>query len=207
MYKCLASLLSSLLVFAAHGTASAVILNLDARSSDPVLVSLGAGTYTIRFIGVADGGLYTAYNAWNDGPGTDCDTSGGHCATGWLDTFTIDDGTGPNTFYKAGSNLPSTGINVYADADLALVQFQSGPIYQTRDYQPLPGLINFTLASPGVVRFSIDDQPKGDNAGGVSLLLDQSPVPEASTWVMMLIGMFVTGRSFRSRASDRAQAA
>ena len=74
---------------------ASTIINLNVRTnsfSNPVVLDLQAGTYTVEPIGVSDGGLYNSWNAWGS---TSC-TSASGCNqgiptqnTGWLTRYDV----------------------------------------------------------------------------------------------------------------------
>ncbi len=137
--------------------ANAAIINLNALSNtttNPVSLSLTAGTYNITPIGTADGGDYNAWNAWGHTSG--CDSSGANCITGWLNRYSL------------------------SSSEFAPVTYSDGNKYQT----PLLALANaidssFTLTIDTTVDFFITDDPYWDNEGGMSLRVDPVPVPTA----------------------------
>ncbi len=123
------------------------IVDIDSKVNDesnPIVLSLDAGTYNVIPIGVQDDGVYDAWNAWGFTQG--CDEDGANCTKGWL-----------NTYYLSSSEFSekviSDGIK-YANATLALDNALS---------------TSFILTSDADVSFYIEDSPSSDNVGGMSL--------------------------------------
>lgn len=197
----IAALASAASLAGAVDAAQAAVIDISSLSGTGVTVSLGAGTYTLKPVGVTGGGAYDAWNPWSAVGG--CDAAGAHCSMGWNVSFAMDLGGG------AGFNYGHNGGNVDTAAK-ALAAWQSGPnafapLAQASNpaaYSPLVGPIVFTLAAAQDVRFFIIDYPYGDNTGGVSLDLAQqvsSGVPEPSAWALMIAGFGLVGASVRGR--------
>jgi hypothetical protein len=189
--------------------ASAFTVNVSSLSDVGTTVNLGAGTYTVTFVGIADGG---AYDAWNPfGAVSGCDGSGANCAEGYRNAFLI---TAP-TFAGGGSYYTTIDINYSTalgslsasqsaeTADQLVTALASSDLTDPASYSGLVGPITFTLATPTAVKFSVFDTFFGDNVGGVSLNVS-SAVPETSTWAMMLLGFAGLGYAgFRRRPRAR----
>ncbi|MGG7566363.1 hypothetical protein ACQ5SO_09410 [Rhodovulum sp. DZ06] len=129
---------------AASMPADPLRVDIDARTTgadSAVSLALGAGTWTIS---LAEGGAFTAWNAWN-GAVEGCDAGGAGCSKGWLTEF---------AYGSAGLGTVRVGSGRYADAGLAAAEFE-----------PLV----FTLLSAETVSFWNDDWLKSDNLGGLSL--------------------------------------
>ncbi|HHJ13578.1 MAG TPA: hypothetical protein ENJ79_04265 [Gammaproteobacteria bacterium] len=151
--------------------ASAAIVNINSRinnESNPISLLLDAGAYDVTPIGITDGGVYDAWNAWNGGQVTGCNSSGENCSTGWL-----------NWYYFASSEFGEVSIwdgDRYASPSLALANSISA---------------SFTLTSSATVNFYIIDGTNGsaawDNVGGISLKV-ASPVPLPNALYLFISG-------------------
>jgi len=146
---------------------SAAIVNINSitnNESSPVSISLDAGTYEVTPIGVADGGSFNAWNAWNGGQVIGCDSNGENCGAGWLNWYYFSSS-------EFGEILNWDGV-IYANASLALANSIS---------------TSFTLTSSAIVNFYIKDGTNGDlawdNTGGISLNVGSLvPIP-ATVWL------------------------
>lgn len=164
-----------LLNFAMTVQAVPTIVNVNARTnsgSNPVIVSLAAGTYDVVPIGVADGGAYDAWNPWgfvsHPGSGT---------GYGWIHAYSIDSDQFPLTSFYSGVR--------YAIPTEALADATS---------------TSFTLATAGDVLFYVGDTYYGDNIGGVSLLVGEPgpaippcAVPVPGALVLVAVGAALVG--------------
>jgi hypothetical protein len=157
---------------------------------DPVQVTLGPGSYTISdawspTTGLEPGALYEAGNF----------EAGNPVAWGWHWKVLTDDGHDGATI--SPSNYAS---HLIADIDPteAFSTESAGALF---GYET-PAL-HFTLSTKTTLDFVINDYYLPDNAGGVSLDLHggPSPVPEASTWAMILLGF--AGFGFVGRWTSR----
>lgn len=182
-------------------TAQAAIINIDSKSTTPVLYTFDPGTYLIQWIGTADGG---AYNGWNPSCAT------GDCTSGWREVFaaTTDTGAHPSfdVYSVAGPAFPS--------ALAALAGFQTAPSivdtvfnWNGSAYAPSPGGTiaqpwRITVGAPTTVSFFISEPTKDDNYGGVSLRF--TAVPEPTTWAMMILGLGGIGVALRQRRRPMA---
>ena len=155
----------SFLLFSVGANASIINVFSNVQPNTQTL-SLLAGTYNVNAIGVADGGLYNAWNAWGTTGG--CDVNGANCsAGGFLHYYTIE------AAELGVVNVGSTSVaNRYATSLLALDN--------ASDY-------SFTLTSAADVNFSIYDNCC-DNLGGVSL--DVVAVPEPVTTGLLGSALF-----------------
>lgn len=151
---------------------SAAIVNINSitdNESNPVSISLDAGTYEVTPIGVADGGSYNAWNAWNGGQVIGCDSNGANCGAGWF-----------HWYYFSSSEFGEIsnwdGV-IYANSSLALANSIS---------------TSFTLTSSAIVNFYVKDGTNGDlawdNTGGISLNVG-SPVPIPPTLYLFISGL------------------
>jgi len=201
----------SLALAAGSAQAATQLVDISALNSTGTVVSLAAGTYTVSFVK----GAYTAWNPWGTVSG--CNGSGENCSSGWSISLGIDFGFGTSNFshsdgYQYGQ-LGVTGDNHnYATPEQALAQIQTAslvyaPLPQASDanaYLPVGGPISFTLASAQSVNFFMLDYPYGDNAGGVSIQLDDGiganpAVPEPASWAMLIAGLGAVGAAMRRR--------
>ena len=115
----------------------------------PVRVTCDPGDYLVEPIGPADGGLYTARNAWN-GNVRGCDAGGASCDEGWLHNYRVE----PDQFTTI-----EVGTDAYSTPEKALANAVT---------------TTFTLSSRGEVAFSAPDSFHDDNVGGVSLRLTRA---------------------------------
>ena len=129
----------------------AVIVNVDARDTVGVSVTLGAGRYTVRSIGPAEGGAYTAWNAWGTVSGCAGDCG---CSTGWMSSWGVRLTPLPG--------ITSGDAEVCATPELALA---SSTVVRC-----------FALDEEQVVVFYVRDTPLFDNLGGYSVLVEQDGV-------------------------------
>ena len=164
---------SAIFIFSMH-IANAAIININSltnNESNSVSLFLDAGTYDVTQIGIADGGAYNAWNAWNGGQVNGCDVNGENCRNGWL-----------NWFYFSSSEfgeISNWDGNIYSSASLALSNSMA---------------TSFTLTSSALVDFYIKDGTNGslawDNVGGISLNVGlPATVPESPTWYLLVIGI------------------
>ncbi len=132
------------------GAANASIVNIDAEinsTSNPIILTLGPGTYSVAPIGVTDGGLFNAWNAW----------AGGCCPpsyAGWLNAYSLSS--------SEFSGYTVSDHTIYSSDLLALANAIS---------------TTFTLSSTTDVNFYIVDNPYFDNLGGMSLNVSAVPLP------------------------------
>lgn len=140
---------------------SVTIININAsvnNKSHPVIESFTPGTYQVRFIGKAEGGMYDAWSRWNFVSG--CDQDGANCTTGWLNEYCL-------TSNEFSVTVPSSGI--FSTPDLALLNAEN---------------TSFTLLSNRNVNFFIDDELLSDNSGGVSLALKKILAPDSHPFLV-----------------------
>ncbi|NOZ69600.1 MAG: PEP-CTERM sorting domain-containing protein [Deferribacteres bacterium] len=175
--------LGALFIVTNINTANATIIDLNARyntTSNPVSLFLTKGTYEVTPIGIADGGIYNAWNAWGYTYG--CDSSGANCRTGWINAYSL------------------------SSSEFAAVTYYDGIRYAT-PYLALANAINssFTLSIDTTVDFFIADRPYYDNVGGISLNVTAAPapapVPEPSTLLLLGSG-FLGVAALRKRIKN-----
>lgn len=183
------------------GNANAYIINLDASKNgyaNPVELFLSAGTYDVDVIGVAGGGKWNAWTAWDlNNPNNlspvcalpeGCERTKPTTDIGWLNTFSL-----------SSADL----VDVMINGDVATPdlngRYKVGPyvVYQN----PLSALANawsaeFTLLSAGTVSFMVPDSATYDNSGGISLHV----VPEPSIIALLALGLVGIGFSHRKKA-------
>ncbi|MBV6628114.1 MAG: PEP-CTERM sorting domain-containing protein [Rivularia sp. (in: Bacteria)] len=156
---------SSLMSTEAQAASFSRIVNLDAKentTTNAISLNLLAGTYTVDYIGMNDGGKYDAWNAWGEGVTKFCNRNGEGCRKGWINSYLIS--------FDGFSKM-----------------FSSPSVY----ISPLQALQNavdtsFTLASNTKVNFSIADSFYDDNVGGVSLRLSSQSIPEPTSVLSLL---------------------
>lgn len=205
-------LLAGLAAVALTGPAQAAIVNVDSASPLGTAVQLAAGTYQISMVGIADGGLYNAYDQFAQvangqivlpvAPAVSgCDAGGSNCFAGFANGFSMSVGGGPETSYNLSLD-PAQGSR-FSTALGALAAFQTGSVIQTTGGIATFGSnLLFTLASASTVNFRISDTFYFDNTGGVSL--NVAAVPEPATWAMMFLGfaMIAGVARYRRRATN-----
>ncbi len=143
------------------------IINLDAKqdtTSNPISLDLSAGVYSVDYIGMNNGGMYDAWNAWGDGVTEFCNRNGEGCIKGWINSYRIS--------FDGFTNMFS-GSSVYATASQAMQNAVD---------------TSFTLESDTKVDFFIGDSNYKGNVGGVSLKLSSSSqsIPEPTTMFGLL---------------------
>lgn len=174
------ALASAALIGPLAGEANAsAIVNVDALLPLGVELVLDPGSYVVVPIGIADGGLY---NAWNGLPFTTngCEVDGRRCIDGWTNKYEI--------------SAPSFGtiFRVSLDGN-----------YQT-DLLALEDALSasFTLNSTESVRFRAVDNPGDypDNVGGLSFRV--TLVSSPSTAPLFGLGLLGLGALLARRRGN-----
>ena len=187
--------------------ASAVIYDIPAASASGIEVTLAAGQYLIKWVGIADGGAYNAAGGIS--------VSGAGGAVGFSNAFTgFNPADNPANF---NLDIFTTGT-VYASEAASLAAYTAGtgisrnfiqivnglPVlasFGTNGLLPFPWIGN--LASGGTARLIVldSDGTRTNNTGGVSLSIEliQAAVPEPASWAMMLVGFGMAGGALRRR--------
>jgi hypothetical protein len=206
----------ALTAVAGAAQAASTIVNVSGVVSEGTVVNLAAGTYTLNFIDVAQGGLYGGYSPWSVSTG--CDGAGMNCATGFTMSMGIDFGHGVGSFnridgYQHGTMVSPGNNNIYETGAQALASALTTPFYRApltnytdlNAYTLVASPISFTLAAAQSVNFFIIDNPYSDNRGGLSLRLTTPDlnvpggVPEPATWALMIGGFGLAGATLRRR--------
>jgi hypothetical protein len=141
---------------------------LDA--TDPgngVTLSLTAGSYLVSY----DSG---AWNAWSSVSG--CDASH-HCATGWLNQFSIVPTIDAASFFADG------------------VVWETAALAEANGKAMSP--LTLTLSADQMVKIYIGDFPYYDNQGGITVSI--AAVPEPETYAMLLAGLGLLGFAARRK--------
>jgi hypothetical protein len=184
---------------AVAASADTVIVDVDAavrNLDDPVVVTLDAGTYSVRPIGVESGGAYDAWNPWGE---TTCEVPEG-CAqttptteTGWKVSYDV---ISDALTAVSVSEVPLEPVAadqpgdywIASETDPDRYHVDNETVYPT----PLDALPNaassiFTVSEAGLVGFAIRDGYLDDNTGGMSLAV--TPVPEPSRTLLLGAGV------------------
>jgi hypothetical protein len=161
---------------AGAATAATISVDLDALTStaaNPVVLELGAGTWTVTPVI----GGFTAWNAWGSTSG--CALDGTGCSRGWLHTWAL-----------ASPSLPQTLFGTVA-ARFSTPELAFSAAVSTQ----------FTLAAPESVSFFISDSVYRDNLGGVSLRIAPleavAAVPLPAGLPLLLGGLALLGVAAR----------
>ncbi|MGB3654346.1 MAG: hypothetical protein WBA41_24490, partial [Rivularia sp. (in: cyanobacteria)] len=67
------------------------IVDIDSKqntTSNPISLMLSAGTYSVDYIGMDEGGVYSGWNAW-EGNVEGCNSNGENCRRGWRNRYGI----------------------------------------------------------------------------------------------------------------------
>lgn len=181
------------------GSANAYIIDIKGYvngNSNPVDVYLHEGTYEINPVGVAGGGDWNAWSAWDltntnrpicaDPNG--CQRTSPTTVVGWLNTYSF-----------ASADIVDVLIDGLPVANAVDGIYKVGPYMVYPD--PLSALANamtsqFTLTTSGTVSFMVPDSSFGNNLGGMSLHV----VPEPSILALMALGLVGFGFTNRKKA-------
>ncbi len=146
-------------------------VNLSGANNTQV-VNLGAGNYSVQAIS-------GAWNAWGNGITEGCDQAGFNCSKGWLSSFAL-------SINDVVSEIGGTG----RDARFSTAQ---------KAFDNAPSAFTFSLATQQDVTFFISEGGNyGDNFGNLTVQI-ASPVPEASTYALMLSGLGMVAFMIRRR--------
>lgn len=184
------SLASIALVLAA--SAQAQVINISAASAVGTTVSLAAGDYTLRY---TNAGTFAAWNPWGANAASGCNAGGVCSSQGWFDGFNVQ--AGANTY------VFSSGTGFFSSSALALADATSTTMFESINGGSAAAVGSFAtlhLDTATNVKFYISDSIYSDNAGGVSVTLAAvAPVPEPSTYALLLAGLGGVGFVARRR--------
>lgn len=188
-------ILAALACSIASAFAQAGVVNINAYSNggpldtsgfyNPVLYSVGPGTYKIQRVGTETAGAtYTAWNAWGRVSG--CDAQGlCNGGNGWVNNFQYDTG--------AGTEINWLGpFDRWATPQLALNNAIGVQSYVR------------TFTAPTTLRFYIMDSHHWDNLGGISVSITPA-IPEPETYALMLAGLGALGLMARRRKDKQLE--
>jgi len=193
---------------AVSAPANATIFNIDATDSVGTEVSFTPGSYLIKWVGIADGGLYDSANV------SFCTPS---CSTGFSNAFVARDAAfGSNDFEisifttrtlyaSAADSLAAykSGNNIYSD----FIRFVNGSIFDsgTDGLIPNPWIVTPDISETfRLVAFDADGN-RANNSGGISLSIERLvAVPEPASWALMIAGFGMVGAALR-RSSGRTR--
>ncbi len=198
------AVISAAALAAALGSApaNAVIVNIAANDDVGVEVSVAPGVYLLKWIGIADGGLYDAAGGVALIPGGPTGFSNAFVSRGldfgdsdfFIDTFSSGSVYGSAAAslaaYKAGNGLTH---NVF--------HFVSG-VPSLTETNPIPNPWITELIDPEPSRLVVldADGTRTNNTGGVSLSIELiRSVPEPATWAMMIAGFGMVGAAMRRK--------
>ena len=186
--------------------ASATIFDIAASDSVGTEVAFTPGSYLIKWVGIADGGIYDAANV------SFCSPS---CTTGFSNAFVARDANFGSLDYEIGIITTRT---LYASAADSLAAYKSG----NNIYSDFAHFVNGSfvgggsdglIPNPWIVTADISetlrlvvldaDGDRTNNFGGVSLNIERLAVPEPATWGLMIAGFGLVGAAMR-RSSRRS---
>ncbi len=200
-----------------------MIVVIPSWDSAGTTIPLEAGQYRVSFAGIADGGQFDAWNP--TGTVSGCDTTGANCTNGWLLSVGVDLGAPSGLFDRVVGNQyiqsrADGNTHIYSTAAAAQAQIQGAALLSAwlieagdpSSYRPSGNPFSFTLGQTQAVNFFIRDDSYDNNSGGVSLRLERligttPPVPEPTTWAMMLAGFGLAGAAMRTRGRSAGFAA
>ncbi len=160
------------------------IIDIDSKqntTSNPISLMLSAGTYSVDYIGINDGGVYSGWNAW-EGKVEKCNSNGENCRRGWKNRYGIS--------FDGVSNLYTSGKN-YATVSQAMLNAVN---------------TSFTLASDTTVNFFINDKFYDDNIQGVSLRLSSTSISQSVPEPASMLGLLAVGTIGVSTLKRKKQA-
>lgn len=190
----------------AHST----IYNISATDPAGTLFSPVAGkTYLIKFIGIAEGGLYDAASVQLGCPAA--------CVTTFSNAFSRQEAVfNPNDYFVE----TYTKQQGYATAAQSLSAYKAGDnIFQIETHfvngagtmtnlGPVPNPFIIKVGpDPQLTRLLVMDTDSNfaNNSGGVSLSIEElAAVPEPASWAMMIGGLGLLGCAVRGRRASLA---
>ena len=185
--------------------ASATIYDIAANDADGIEVNFAAGTYLVKWVGTADGGLYDAANVTLCTPTCTTGFSNAFISAGLdfgdadfeIDSYTAGQvyGTAADSLaaYKAGNNISHNFAHIVNGQVV-----NSG----TNGFIPNPWIATID-GDPGRLIVLDFDGNRANNSGGVSLSLELLPVPEPASWALMIAGFGMAGAALRRRSVAR----
>lgn len=203
------------IAFAAR-SADALIIDIDAtlnNISNPLQISLAAGTYAVTPVGIAGGGVYDAWNPWGT---STCGTPSGCAQTvpttvvGWKNSYDVisDAITAVSVSGSPLSPISTDPTDTTSNQDYWVSNGSEPDRYHIDDSTVYPSAADafagakssvFTVSAGGLVGFAIRDSSLSDNFGGMSLEIN--PIPEPSTAALLGLGLLSLAGWRRARAS------
>jgi hypothetical protein len=171
-------------------TDGAVVVNINARThslSNPARANLGAGSYHVVPLGIADGGSYDAWSRWAT---TSCRNQEGcvrtfpTSVTGWENLYWVSSPQLAEVSVQGErlfpvSEQPQATSSFFLVADGQARYLVVDPLVHPDSASALRAAkaSDFTLNESTTVSFAVDDTALSDNRGGMSLLLIPSISP------------------------------